>query len=318
MDRMIKSKLFVRLVTLLFALLLFWNANSETKVIENQRVPSLSAVAEGVPIHMDFDDKNYYVSGFEPTVTVELKSNNKVLLDGEANELTRSFSVNANLRGLDEGTHEVPLEIKNMSSSVKAVLKNPTIKVTIEKRATETFKVTPEINDNLLKQGYTLGDVSTDPQAVQITAGDKTLSKIKKVAAVVGDVRNLTGDMTKEVDLVALDNNANALGVIMEPTTVKVQVKVTAPSRSVPLEVTQSGAIANGIKSFKFTPEMDNIVIYGPRETIDKVEKLELVIDTTGITSTEKESYQIKAPEGVELDPSIVQVEITPIKKTDK
>lgn len=318
MEGIFKSKLFVQLITLLFALLLFWNANSETKVMENQKVPSLSAVAESVPIHMEFDDKTYYISGFEPTVTVELKSNNKVLLDGETNELTRSFTVNAKLTGLGEGTHEVPLEIKNMSTSVTGVLKNPTMKVTIEKRATATFKVLPEINDNLLKQGYTLGNISTDPQEVEITAGDKTLSKIKKVSAVVGDVRNLTGDMTKEVDLVALDNNANALGVIIEPTTVKVQVKVTAPSRSVPLEIKQSGGIANGLKGFDFKPEMDNIVIYGPRETIDKVEKLELVIDTTGITKAEKESYQIQAPEGVELDPSIVQVTITPIKKEDK
>lgn len=318
MDRLVRSRVFIRLVALLFALLLFWNANSETKVTKEQGIPNISAVADEVPIHFVFDDKKYYISGFDPTTTVYLKSNNKVLLDSETNEKTRSFTVSADLSKYTEGTYDVPLVIENMSGSVKGELKSPSIKVTIEKRATDYFKVVPEINDNLLKQGYTLGSISTEPKQVEITAGEKTLAKIDKVAAVLGDVRNLTADMTKEVDLVALDKDANALGVIINPTTVSVQVSVTVPSRSVPLEVKQSGAIANGIKSFEFEPEMDNIVISGPREAIDKVKQIELDIDTTGITETENESYEIPVPEGINIDPNIVQVKVTPVKKDKK
>lgn len=315
MNRVFRSKWFTLLLTLAFAVLLFWNANSDTKVLKNQKIPSMTTVAEDVPIQLNFDDKKYYISGFAPTTTVDLQSNNKVLLDGEANELTRSFSVEADLTKLGIGKHEVPLKIRNLNNLVSATLKDTTISVTIEKRETRQFKVVPEINDNLLKQGYTLGSITTEPSEVSITAGDKTLDNIDKVSAVLGDVRNLTEDMTKQVDLVALDKEGNTLGVIIDPTTVQVLVNVTAPSKSVPLNVKQAGSIASGIKEFTFKPEMDNIVIYGPRETIDNVDELELLIDTTGITKKEVESYAITVPEGVELDPAVVQVEVNPVKK---
>lgn len=315
MNKIIQSKWFTLVLTLAFAILLFWNANSDTKIIKNQKVPRMTSVAENVPIQLRFDDEHFYVSGFDPTTTVNLESNNKVLLDGETNELTRSFSIEADLTELGEGHHQVPLKIKNLNSAVTATLKDTKINVTIEKRDTRQFKVTPEIDDNLLKQGYTLGSITTDPGEVSITAGDKTLDSIDKVSAVLGDVRNLTEDMTKQVDLVALDKSGNTLGVILDPSTVEVFVNVTAPSKSVPLEIKQSGAIALGIEKFTFKPEMDNIVIYGARETIDSIDKLELLIDTTGITKKENESYAITAPDGVELDPGVVQVEVNPVKK---
>lgn len=315
MDRIIRHKWFSPLVALLFALLLFWNANSEKKVLKGEAVPSISAVADKVPIQLLFDDKKYYISGFDPTTTVYLKSNNKVLLDGETNELTRNFKVQADLTNLEEGVHDVPLEVKGLNSAVNAVLGDQSINVTIEKRATKEFEVVPELNDTLLKQGYTLDSITADPEKVTVTAGESTIHKIDKVAAVLSDVRDLSENMTREVDLVALDEQANALGVIIAPAAVKVQVKVTAPSKSVPLEIKQSGSIAEGIKEFKFKPEMENIVIYGSRTTIDAIDKLELVIDTSGIEKRELESYSITKPEGVELDPAIVQVEVTPVKK---
>ena len=50
------------------------------------------------------------------------------------------FRVTANLTGLGEGTHEVPLKIRNLSSAVKAKLEPDTITVTIEKKVTKRFE----------------------------------------------------------------------------------------------------------------------------------------------------------------------------------
>lgn len=319
MERLANSKWFTKVLALVFALLLFMNANSEKRPSLNDKSPSISAVADKVPIQVKYDESKYYVTGFDPTTTVYLKSNNKVLLDSESHEQTRGFKVEADLTGYKEGTFEVPLKVKNLNGAVNAILKDQAINVTIEKRKTKRFKVTPVANDNLLKKGYDLESMTSDPAEVEITAGSETLKQIKSVNAFLEDDRDLSEGMTKKVSLVALDKDSNSMSVIMVPPTVNVKLKISAPSKSVPLEIKQSGKISSNIKSFEFIPEVENITVKGSRESLEKVDKVQLFIDTTSITKERTSSYQLIAPDGVEVEPKVVTVNTVPqFVKEDK
>ncbi|MBE9389203.1 YbbR-like domain-containing protein [Vagococcus salmoninarum] len=314
MNKLTDSRWFTRILALFFALLLFFNANSDTTHFKFTTEAALTAVAENVPVRLKYDEKKYYVASYEATTTVYMTSANKVLLDIESDESTRMFKVEADLTEFSEGTYEVPLEIINLNKGIEGTLKDKTLHVRIEKRESRQFDVTPKVNDNLLKKGYSLENIVLEPAAVEITSGQNTLDAIDQVVASLDDDRDLSSDLSKRVDVVALDKDGNILSVIIVPTTVSMTVHVEAPSKAVPLTIKQSGAIPTGIKSFQFETEYENITIRGSRENIDKIEEVTLFIDTTAILAEKKEVFKLDIPDTVEAEPQSVEVSITPIK----
>lgn len=315
MDKITNSKWFTRLLALFFALLLFFNANSITQPLKNPARESGVAVSvTDVPIKLKYDENKYYVAGYEETTTVYLRSANQLLLDIESNSQTRNFKVEGDLTNLTEGVFEVPLKVTGLNQAIQATLKDKNIQVKIEKRETRVFDVKATVNDNLLKNGFSIENIKVDPAQVEITSGTTTLDQIDQVVASLDDDRDLSDDLSKRVDVVALDKEGNVLSVIIVPTNVSMTVSVEAPSKSVPLSIKQSGAIPPGISSFEFQAAIENVKISGPREAIDQVENLEVYVDTSKITDSKTDTFTITPPDNVKVDPVAVEVKITAIK----
>ncbi|WP_314059236.1 CdaR family protein [uncultured Vagococcus sp.] len=315
MDKITDSKWFTRILALFFALLLFFNATAINQPLKSPTSDTgLTTSVDDVPIKLKYDENKFYVAGYEATTTVYLKSSNQLLLDIESNSQTRNFKVEADLTSYSVGVYEVPLKVTGLNQAVRATLKDKNIQVRIEKRETRNFNVTTKVNDNLLKNGYSLENISVDPSQVAITSGTTTLDQIDQVVASLDDDRDLSDDLSKRVDVVALDKDGNVLSVIIDPTNVIMKVTVDAPSKSVPLTLKQSGSIPSGIASFKFDTSYENVKISGPREAIDQIESLEVYIDTSKITESKTDTYTITAPENVKVDPVAVEVNITAVK----
>ncbi|WEG72800.1 CdaR family protein [Vagococcus intermedius] len=316
MEKIVQSRWFTKVIALIFALLLFFNANSTRPNKQIETGPSLAAVAEKVPINLKYDEKKYFVSGYESTTTVYLKSSNRVLLDSESHDQTRKFTVEADLTRFEEGTYEVPISIQNLNPGVQGTLADRTIHVTLEKRSSKKVSVTPKINDNLLKHGYTLEGIKVTPEVVKVTGGKKTLKKIKRVEATLSDDRDLSENLSKRVDLIAVDEDGNALSVVMTPNTATMTVEISAPTKMVPIKVKRSGTLPNGIKSFEFKPEIKEVRLQGAMETLDKVNEIELSINTSEVTEEFKETYRLPTQAGIEMSPNNVKVKVIPIKES--
>lgn len=315
MDKLTNSKWFTRILALFFALLLYFNANSVNNPVKvSTSDPGLALAVDDVPIKLRYDENKYYIAGYEETTTVYLRSANQLLLDVESNSQTRNFKVEADLSTYSEGVYEVPLKVTGLNQAIHATLKDKKIQVRIEKRETREFDVTAKVNDNLLKNGYSLEQIAVEPGKVEITSGAETLDQIDQVVASLDDDRDLSDDLSKRVDVVALDKEGNVLSVIIVPTTVTMSVSVEAPSKSVPLELKQSGTIPSGISSFEFNTSYENVKISGPREVIDQVTSLDVYIDTSNITQSKTDTFAITAPENVKVDPVAVEVKINAIK----
>lgn len=321
MNKFTSSKMFMSLLALAFAVILFVNANSTSGIFSKNKVlvsqPTLSAVANDVSIKVKYDDKKYFMSGYQETTTVYLKSSNKILLDTEANLETRKFSLEADLSKYKEGTYEVPVKIKNLSNGVEATLKDNKITVTIEKRETKKFNVQTKIHDNLLKNGYILDKISLDPSQVEITTGSKTMKAISDVLVSIDEQDGIMSDFSKKLEVYALDNKGNILSVISSPSTVLVNLKVTAPSKSVPIKFLQSGKIPSKIDRYDFISDTKNVEIVGSRELLDKIDEAHVLIDTSNITETGTNNYKVEPINGVKIYPSTVSVTVTPHAKEE-
>ena len=219
-------------LSIFIALLLFFYAtttnykNSESSASNNESETYVHTLS-GVPIDIEYDMNKYFISGFSSTVAVELRGSNRVLLQRESDESTRTFQVIADLRELTDGTQTVTLQLANLPPGVSATLAPDAITVKIGKKVSQSLAVEGVIYSNQLASGYSVSKVTVDVSSVKVTTDEETMAKIDHVEAVAVDISNLDSNYSGTAKLQAVDNDGNALPVVLSETEANIQVVVT-------------------------------------------------------------------------------------------
>ena len=219
-------------LSIFLALLLFFYAtttnykNSESSASNNESETYIHTLS-GVPIDIEYDTNKYFISGFSSTVAVELRGSNRVLLQRESDESTRTFQVVADLRELTDGTQTVTLQLANLPPGVSATLAPDAITVKIGKKVSQSLAVEGVIYSNQLASGYSVSKVTVDVSSVKVTTDEETMAKIDHVEAVAVDISNLDSNYSGTAKLQAVDNDGNALPVVLSETEANIQVVVT-------------------------------------------------------------------------------------------
>lgn len=219
-------------LSIFLALLLFFYAtttnykNSESSASNNESETYVHTLS-GVPIDIEYDTNKYFISGFSSTVAVELRGSNRVLLQRESDESTRTFQVVADLRELTDGTQTVTLQLANLPPGVSATLAPDAITVKIGKKVSQSLAVEGVIYSNQLASGYSVSKVTVDVSSVKVTTDEETMAKIDHVEAVAVDISNLNSNYSGTAKLQAVDSDGNALPVVLSETEANIQVVVT-------------------------------------------------------------------------------------------
>ena len=220
------------ILSIFLALLLFFYAtttnykNSESSASNNESETYIHTLS-GVPIDIEYDTNKYFISGFSSTVAVELRGSNRVLLQRESDESTRTFQVIADLRELTDGTQTVTLQLANLPPGVSATLAPDAITVKIGKKVSQSLAVEGVIYSNQLASGYSVSKVTVDVSSVKVTTDEETMAKIDHVEAVAVDISNLDSNYSGTAKLQAVDSDGNALPVVLSETEANIQVVVT-------------------------------------------------------------------------------------------
>lgn len=301
-------------VALLFSIILYFNANGQTMQNTLSGNESYSQTASDVSIQLLYDTDKYYIHGYENTTTVKLASANRIQLMAEANEDTRTFRVTADLAHLGEGTHEVPLKIKNLSSAVTAKLQPETITVTIEKKVTKDFEVKAILPTETTPSGYNLTETTVDPTKVTITTGDKTLAEIHQVVAKVNPSMITDHGVNSNVSVQALNSAGEPLSIVSDPVQVNVTSDAIKPKKTVSLYGIQQGTKGEGIKNYNFKFSELEAEVTGTTEQLAQIgDSIAVPIDISGITHRTTRTIQIPVEQGMSVSPKSVKVEITPV-----
>ena len=219
-------------LSIFLALLLFFYAtttnykNSESSASNNESETYVHTLS-GVPIDIEYDTNKYFISGFSSTVAVELRGSNRVLLQRESDESTRTFQVIADLREHTEGTQTVKLQLAKLPAGISATLEPDAITVKIGKKVSQSFPVEGVIYSNQLASGYSVSKVTVDVSSVKVTTDEETMAKIDHVEAVAVDISNLDSNYSGTAKLQAVDSDGNVLPVVLSETEANIQVVVT-------------------------------------------------------------------------------------------
>lgn len=127
------------ITSFLFACILFVYATSinyqNNSNARTTKTETYTNTVLNVPIDIQYDSDQYFISGFSSEVTVFLTGSNRVTLASEMKESTRKFKVTADLTQATEGIIEVPLTIENLPSGLTAVATPQKITVKIGKKS---------------------------------------------------------------------------------------------------------------------------------------------------------------------------------------
>ncbi|MFD1067055.1 CdaR family protein [Oceanobacillus locisalsi] len=312
MDNWFKSKWFVRILSLAFAVTLYAFVNvSETPNSDAtfSRSTSSTEVLDQVPVDIDIDRERYVVSGVPEEVQISLEgtpANVTPLL------LQRNFDVFVDLEGLEEGTHVVELQ-HNITGDVEAFIEPKTVEVTIEERASQEFTVTPDfINQDRMADGHEVVDYSIDPETVSITSSREVIEAIGAVKVYVNMEDVDSSIDNRELPVNVYDVQGNELNVGMEPESIQVSVDVDNPSKSVPLSVETTGELEEDLELDSITANEEEVEIFSQSDVLEDVSEVSTEpLDLSEIEESGTVEVPLDLPEEVQApDAEEVEVEV--------
>jgi len=297
-DKFLFNQRFGKYAALILAVALYIAVNSD------MQSANILASSGGVQI----DNIPYQLIVNPDAFEVEIADNVKVVsaaIIGDVSDINlvksqKAYKVVADLTGYTEGTHKIDLIPVDFSNRVSVTLHPSSIIVTIKKKTTASFRISSEyVNTNKTDSIYAFEPMpQLDKTEVFVKASQDTIDKIAYVKALI-DVSGVTGDFEAIAPLVAYDQAGQKLDVGIFPETVKAQVKVSTPMKSVPIIIKPIGEIPGGNAIESISLDHSSVTIYAPNAVLADIDAITVEFDATTITRDSNGTYPITLPSGV-------------------
>lgn len=314
MDKWMNSPWFIRIFSLLLALMIYVSVNIETQSNSTSRNTVGQSDVEtvtDVPVVAYYDQENLVVSGVPQSVNVMLEGPKSIVTP---TKLQRDFEVYVDLSKLSIGKHTVPLKYRNISEKLRVTIDPATITVTIDERVSKDFPVEVDfINKSQIADGYSPEQPIVKPNVVKVTGAKTLIDKVALVKARV-DLKGVEETIERESKVTVYDKEGNVLPLDVEPSIVDITVPIKSPSKTVPLKIERKGTLREGLSIVKMEVIPSEVTIFGPKAKIDEIEFISgIEVDLSDITSDTTLQVDVPVPKGAKMvDPAkvIILIEI--------
>ncbi|MDN7243036.1 CdaR family protein [Planococcus sp. N028] len=309
MDKMMSNPWFLRITALLLALLLFFSVKANDDAANPVETTTMTEEIEDVELEVYYDNTSLMVSGLPKTVDLTITGPTSIV---QTARQIKDFTLFVDLRDLPIGQHQVPVQAENLSEQLRVRVDPSVVDVTIEERVTQEFRIEPEMNERLLKEGFVLESMEAKPNVVTVTGSKSVIDAISFVKATVTGEQNIDESFTAEANVRVLANDLTKLeNVTIEPGVVDVNVEVEEYSKEVPVTIKQNGKPRTGIAIDSLTSSNETVRIYGPQTAVDQIKEYPIEINVGVITATDRDvEIDLKAPSGTTaVKPGKVTVE---------
>lgn len=309
MDKMMDHRWSLRIIALLLAIFLFYTVQLEKENVQTDDNGTMTETLESIPLEVYYDNENLTVTGLPETVDLYITGPASIV---QPTRQIKDFTLFVDLRNLPMGQHQVRIQTENLSERLGVRIEPSMLTVSIEEKVTKEFRIDPELNEQLLAEGYVLEEILVDPGQVKVTGPRSVIDSISFVKATVTGEAGINESFTTESTVRVLANDLTKLeNVTIEPETVNVDVGIEAYSKELPVTIEQTGTLADGITVNSLMPSVEAVTVYGPRSVVDPLTEYVLEVNVGSISAADSE-IQMDAvlPEGVvRIDPEQIDVE---------
>jgi len=311
------SRLWLGLVSVFFAILLFLSAVSNSNNASSQKnnpVETFTQSITDVPIDMKYNSDKYFISDYSYGSQVYLSSTNRVKLDSEVNGDTRHFKIVADLTNSKPGKVSVPLKVSNLPIGLTAKVTPDRLTVTIGRKKTKSFPVTGGVDPKQIVSGYEIASITSSDKRVEVTSDESKIDLIDHVVAKLPDNVKLSSDYNDTVTLQAVSADGTILASSINPAKTDLEVKIKKISKTVPVSVLMTGQMSDRVSEIQPRLSRQTVVISGPREVLDTINEVTAKVDITDVTKSTSKTVTL-SEESVTIEPSSLNVQLTVKKK---
>ncbi len=296
-DKFLSKKSTLIVISLILAFGVFILIDQESSVMADQ----YAEILYNQPVSAVYNEELYVVEGLPKTVDITLVGEKRHIFLAKQSP---SKGVSVDLTGLSEGNHKVTLKYSQKLKSLDYKLDPSVVTVTLYPKVSETRSLTYDVlHPDNLDSKLSIEDVELDRDDVIIKGAQYKLDKVATVKALVDvdDIANpKAGEIElKKVDLVAYDTKGKVVDVEIVPTSVTAKVKITSPSKEIPVRVVPKGNLATGKSIKSAETSISKVTVYGSEEAITNIEYLPVEIDVTGLSENKEYKVTLKKPTGI-------------------
>lgn len=197
----------------------------------------------------------------------------------------KDFVATADMSGLSKvNAVSIEVELKGVDTDMDYEIDcgNAMLKVKLEKRVTQKFKVQVEHRGEL-SENYVLGEMVAKPNIVEVSCGESKFKRIDHVGVMVS-LNGESEDFETEYSPILYDEDGDILdatNVTFSNDTIKVFTKVLS-TKEIPVEVRTVGAPAEGYSLVQTDFRPETIRVSGSEEALKKAQPLQITINIDG------------------------------------
>ncbi|WP_138755496.1 CdaR family protein [Paenibacillus sinopodophylli] len=276
-------------------------SNVDTKTIEASVIK-----AEGL------DTDKYVLTAMEPTVVrldVQGRLSNLLKASSDAD-----YVVSVDLKDAKPGIQELPL-VASLPKGITLVEMSPrTVTVQIEEILTKPFEL-KVVATGKPATGYVVGasTIVAPTTDIQVTLPKDDMSRVGVVETEISiDGADKTA-VNKKAKIVVYDTDGIEMtNAVISPETAHVEVKVTPPFKSLPLQVRYTGTLPEGLSLVSVKPAIDQVTVYGEQKRLDELQVYDgVVLDLSKVKQTGSVQVKTEVIDGIKsIDPAEVTLEV--------
>ncbi len=209
------------------------------------------------------------------------------------------FSLVADLRGYEKGTHTVPIEATSNREMVEIASRSVSeIKIFLDRMISESKPVEVYTSGDL-SEGYRIGSTQLDPEAITVTGPETIVNQVRRISGTV-QVTGKTLGISEPVAVMPRDADGEVVsGVTLSANSVRVQIPVNK-EKEVPVRVDLVGEVPEGYRLTDVIVRPERVVVSGLETSVDGLnEVLTVPVDLTDLTASFSEEISFNLPERI-------------------
>jgi YbbR domain-containing protein len=316
MDKWLRNSNVVRVIALVLGILLWVVVRLDNHSVPGGMNASLpEKKIYGVSITAVYDQTKFNIAAMEPTEV-------QVTLRGKESAIRRlksdSYQVVLDLTNYTAGTHNLALRPEGFPNGVEVEIYPPSARVTLEEMSAKVVPVVVLVAGSPA-DGYKAGQPIISPSRVHVTV---PASRIEEIDSVKGEISvdGATANVTKQVKLAAFNKMGQEIDGVITPAVVDVEVPITIPFKTMPLQIKMVGQSPPGYAVSTFAKNVDQVTVYGPQEVLDGLEFYDVLqIDLSALRKDEIFSLDIPLkPNITKVEPSKVEIHMSVVPSVTK
>lgn len=309
MDKWLNSPIASKIIALAVAILMWavvhYNPDTTPNTISST-IKTKTYTLNLQPYGMD--ERNFILADVDPkSVKIKVSGSSTALL-----AKPEDFKLQLDLRTLGAGTHTVNIDT-SLPRGLEVVDITPSkAEVTIIALETKEYEIQIETEGSPAK-GYKAGSPIIKPSnKVHVTLPANTMDEVASVRAKISVEGEQETVKSKGVKLAAYDAEGRVIeGARLDPAVVEVEVPITNPFKTVPVQFKLTGHMPAGLSIASFKPDAELVTIYGPQEALDKIEFLDAEVKLDDLKNSGKIAVPLTAIAPIiEVAPQQIEVAV--------